>query len=207
MTINARIVRIIGYGIYIYFIIILSKIALVVLPKTLMSLSDSVSQFSILIILISVGATFFISFFIPDIKINLDKILKLKKPISNCIGLWFDWIKWLALAGTITVVAEKTQDPIINYIRIISYALIFTYFLINFLNYLEKIGKWFNETCDWFNEKQSVEQIDQFAFKFFLLIIPLMMLGLIFSCLLLKAIINWNDALESLVTKLINDTI
>jgi hypothetical protein len=47
----------------------------------------------------------------------------------NATPLWFDWLKWVIIIGVIKVVADKTQDPLVQLSLGISYIFLMLYLM------------------------------------------------------------------------------
>ncbi|MDD5735080.1 MAG: hypothetical protein PHQ39_06370 [Methanothrix soehngenii] len=43
--------------------------------------------------------------------------------------VWFEWLEWIIIIGAIQVIADKTQDRYVQFIRIISHFFLMFYFL------------------------------------------------------------------------------
>lgn len=63
--------------------------------------------------------------------IQEERIKRASKLVSNITRLWFEWLKWILILGTLVIIAGA--DPLINAVKEISYALLIIYILINFL--------------------------------------------------------------------------
>jgi hypothetical protein len=59
---------------------------------------------------------------------------KYEYPLKFCSN-WFNWLGWVIILSTITYIASKTSDPIIWFIFLATYVLLFIYFYIFFFKY------------------------------------------------------------------------
>ncbi|HNY33523.1 MAG TPA: hypothetical protein PKK68_02595 [Methanothrix soehngenii] len=163
-------------------------------------LSDTDELKITIYIIIFLIITTFIEYFLnkhkyKHIELIIRQLPNLKTYASNLIRLWFDWIKWLVLAGAITIVAARTQSNMLFFIKNVSYIIILIYILINVFTLLNKFSDFMliklnYQTYPTFGKEHTA------ILKLYLFVI----IGLILTVIIL----NWNSLLENMVTKLPN---
>ena len=128
---------------------------------------------------------------------RIDMDINIRKYISKFTRLWFDWIKWLILAGALTVIAQKTQDQLLTYLKDLTYLIILIYFGTNFLSAVHTVIIPIEEMLDsrlGFLANPKLEED----------VVLIISLGLSMLALLFIGIVSrdWNTLLEDFVTKL-----
>ncbi len=68
--------------------------------------------------------------------VQKDEIIK---KTFQLVYLWFDWLKWLLIIGTITAIAQKTQDRFVLAIMYATYTIFSIYIFLSIYNVLSLI--------------------------------------------------------------------